>query len=155
MWTLGENLLEVPYYLLSIWHWWWSCGGPSVLTLKTAPWSPSSSHLLSHQHVPLHRATRCLYFNKSNPDQLFSFGIFLLQRKFQGLQAESCWQRPGPRASLQSSFHHFSHTVFRTLVCSLLGTRFSWRFSSVISLFTELWPWTSCLYLICTCPHGP
>lgn len=67
-----------------------------------------------------------------------------------------CCKQHRPGAALQSGrLHYCSHAVCRSLLCSLPGTKFSWRFSSVISLFTEPWPWTSCLYLICTCPHGP
>ena len=144
----GSALYSTQHLTCMVKPWWAS---------HTSFWRPPLSpppHTCSHHHIALYRATQSFYFNKSE-DQLFSFGILLLQLKFQGLQGESCWKHNRPWASLQSSFHHSSHAIFRTLVCSLPGTRFPWRFSSVISLFTELWPWTSCLYLICTCPHGP
>lgn len=120
-------------------------------SLKAA--SPSPVTPASHHHAALSRATHCFYFSKS--DQLFSFGVFLLRPEFQERQGEGCRKQRRPGAALQSGLHYSSHAFCRNLLCSLPGTEFSWRFSSVISLFTEPWPWTSCLYLICTCPHGP
>lgn len=117
------------------------CSASSLLT----PAFPPSHHSLQGHTV--------LLTNKSK-DQLFSFGILLLQLKFQGLQGEAAENTTGALPHFKAAFI-ILHTPFSgPLVCSL-GNQIPWRFSSVISLFTELWPWTSCLYLICTCPHGP
>lgn len=71
----------MPCYLFSVWHVLQNCGGPNARILKTTPWSPSSSHVLSHHHVPLHRATRCFYFNKSNQTSCFLLVFFFITAK--------------------------------------------------------------------------
>lgn len=123
---------------------WWILKAASLLC---RPWS----RLLSTMTPPSPGQHCCFCFDKL--DQLLSFYCIQNSESCRGKAAE---KNTGPeRAALQSSLPYSSHKVRRNLLCSREGTKFSWRFSSVISLFTEPWPWSSCLYLICTCPHGP
>lgn len=117
--------------------------------LSVSPWSRLLSTMMVTPPSPGPHC--CFCFNK--PDQLLSFYGIQNSKSCRGKAAEK--NRGSEQAALQSSLPHSSHAVCRNLLCSWEGTKFSWRFSSVISLFTEPWPWPSCLYLICTCPHGP
>lgn len=156
MCTQRGNLVEAPCNLAGLRRVRGNLGGPHTLIPNTAPGSPFSSHLLSHRRAPVSAGPHIAHASTNPPSPAVFLRYLFIAAKIPRAAGEKLLktpQAPGLTSKQLSSF--FTRGFQDPRLFSLSGTRFSWRFSSVISLFTELGPWTSCFYLICTCPHGP